>query len=61
MVLLPPIQRVVVDPLSSRERTKPSSSNGPKVKAGDRVLLIIPESRNFSYQYVLLTVVDPSG
>jgi 3-oxoacyl-[acyl-carrier-protein] synthase III len=31
------------------------------IKMGDRVLLMVPESGNFSYQYVLLTVVGPSG
>jgi 3-oxoacyl-[acyl-carrier-protein] synthase III len=33
----------------------------PDLKKGDRVVLMIPESGNFSYQYVLLTVVDPTG
>jgi 3-oxoacyl-[acyl-carrier-protein] synthase III len=33
----------------------------PDLKQGDRVLLVIPESGNFSYHYVLLTVVDPTG
>jgi 3-oxoacyl-[acyl-carrier-protein] synthase III len=33
----------------------------PDLQPGDRVLLMIPESGNFSYHYVLLTVVDPSG
>jgi 3-oxoacyl-[acyl-carrier-protein] synthase III len=32
----------------------------PGLKKGDRVLFMIPESGNFSYHYILLTVVDPS-
>lgn len=31
--------------------------NNPKVKMGDRVLVIVPESGNFSFHYILLTVV----
>jgi 3-oxoacyl-[acyl-carrier-protein] synthase-3 len=40
------------------------SLNGPdkpSFKIGDRVLLCIPESGNFSYHFVLLTVVDNKG
>jgi 3-oxoacyl-[acyl-carrier-protein] synthase III len=32
----------------------------PDLKKGDRIVLAIPESGNFSYHYVLLTVVDPT-
>jgi 3-oxoacyl-[acyl-carrier-protein] synthase III len=33
----------------------------PDLKKDDRVLLLVPESGNFSYHYVLLTVVDHNG
>lgn len=38
-----------------------NDENRPIIKKGDRVLLCIPESGNFSYHYVSLEVVDSNG
>lgn len=37
------------------------SEEGPELKKGDTVLLFVPESGNFSYHFVLLSVVDSEG
>eukprot|EP00542_Grammatophora_oceanica_P017207 CAMPEP_0194047548 /NCGR_PEP_ID=MMETSP0009_2-20130614/25031_1 /TAXON_ID=210454 /ORGANISM="Grammatophora oceanica, Strain CCMP 410" /LENGTH=333 /DNA_ID=CAMNT_0038693207 /DNA_START=344 /DNA_END=1345 /DNA_ORIENTATION=+ len=38
-----------------------NGEEAPALKKGDRVLMGIPESGNFSYHYILLTVVDKDG
>ena len=35
--------------------------DGPPLKKGDRVVVVVPESGHFSFQYILLTVVDKNG